>query len=110
MVEERSYKGLGDGIPSGESWEKQLKVFIGTDTGPVYIAGALNVPLIEIAGPSDLNTQKPSGNKSIFIKKELSCYPCSFIMNAPRICKTGHHRCIKDVTVEEIYEKFKLII
>lgn len=80
---------------------KRCQLFISVDTGPLYIADALGISVVNIAGPCDMNTQKPDGKYEI-VQKSLSCVPCSFIMNAPRTCKRGDRKCLELVTVEDV--------
>jgi ADP-heptose:LPS heptosyltransferase len=87
----------------------RCQVFISVDTGPLYIANALGVPVVNIAGPCDLHTQSPDGIHEI-IQKSLECAPCSFIMDAPRICKRGDRKCLKLVSVDEVLEALERLL
>jgi ADP-heptose:LPS heptosyltransferase len=84
---------------------KKCHTLISVDTGPLYIANALGVPVVNIAGPCDLHTQSPDGIYEI-VQKPLECVPCSFIMNAPKVCKRGDRKCLKIVTVDDVLEAF----
>lgn len=83
---------------------QRLSLFIGVDTGITYMADALNVPLVDIAGPSDMEDQRPTGKKVFIIQKKLSCVPCSHTFKAPYECRYGYRKCITDITVEEVFE------
>jgi len=89
---------------------KRMSLFIGVDTGPLYIANALEVPVIDIAGPCSMKSQCPIGKKIIIVKKEINCYPCSFVSSAPNYCKEGHMRCIKGISVNDVYIAVKKIL
>ena len=83
---------------------KRLSVVIGVDTALIYMADALNVPVVDIAGPCDMNDQRPTGKGGVIIqKKELSCVPCSHTFRVPYECREGHRRCVADVTVDEVF-------
>lgn len=84
---------------------KRLSLVVGVDTGLIYMADALSIPLIDIAGPSDMDDQRPIGERSSIIqKRELSCVPCSHTFFTPYECREGHRRCVEDVTVDEVFE------
>jgi lipopolysaccharide heptosyltransferase II len=89
---------------------ERLSLFIGVDTGITYMADALSVPLIDIAGPSDMSDQRPLGEKSIIIQKDISCVPCSHAFNAPYTCKRGDRTCITSVNVSEILQEVKRLL
>lgn len=83
---------------------ERLSLFIGVDTGITYMADALSVPLIDIAGPSDTSDQRPLGKNSIIIQKDIPCVPCSHTFKAPYSCKRGDRICITSVNISEIVE------
>lgn len=58
---------------------KLLKLYIAVDTGPIYIAHALGVPLIDIIGPVDPREQPPSDAKSIQVLPVPHVPPSSFV-------------------------------
>ena len=64
---------------------------------------------MNIAGPCDLHTQTPDGVHEI-VQKPLDCVPCSFIMNAPRICKVGDRKCLELVSVDEVFEALRRLL
>ncbi|MDP2682716.1 MAG: glycosyltransferase family 9 protein [Deltaproteobacteria bacterium] len=83
---------------------QRLSLFIGVDTGIIYMADALNVPIVDIAGPADMQDQRPTGKKVVIIQKKLSCVPCSHAFKAPYSCQYWHRECITSITVEEVFE------
>jgi len=89
---------------------ERLSLFIGVDTGIAYMADALSVPLIDIAGPSDMSDQRPLGKNSIIIQKNVKCVPCSHAFRAPYSCERGDRICITSVSVSEILEAAKKLI
>ncbi|MFQ5442176.1 MAG: glycosyltransferase family 9 protein [Thermodesulfobacteriota bacterium] len=90
---------------------KNLSLVIGVDTGLVYMADALGVPVIDIAGPSDMEDQRPTGPGSFIIqKKGLDCVPCSHTFKTPYKCRYGHRRCVEDITPEEVFNVLLRII
>lgn len=78
-----------------------LKLYIAVDTGPIYIAHALGVPLINIIGPVDPNEQPPKGEKSVQVLPYPNIPPSSFVFkkNGPaEITKLA----IRSISVESV--------
>lgn len=60
----------------------QMHLYLSTDTGNSYIADALDVPLIDFAGPCYMPEQRPLGSKALIVEtKDLEAF--SFIFAAP---------------------------
>ena len=74
----------------------QCRLFISNDSGLMHIAGALNIPTIALFGSTNPVTTAPAGNKSIIVRKEISCSPC-----LKEICPTDF-RCMKQISVEDV--------
>lgn len=90
---------------------EKLSVIVGVDTGIVYMADALSVPIVHISGPIDISEQRPVGKKVITINpRKLPCAPCSFVFKTSYICKTGERKCIKDLKIDEVVEATKKLI
>jgi ADP-heptose:LPS heptosyltransferase len=82
---------------------KKLKLFISVDTGPLYIAHAVGTPVVDVVGPCDINEQPPRDDLSELVYKRIDCWPCSFVIPPARYCKNKHSRCIKEITVEDVF-------
>jgi len=82
---------------------ERLSLFIGVDSGITYMADALSIPLINIAGPADMQDQRPTGENAVIIQKKLDCVPCSHAFKSPYHCRLNTRECITSVSVEEIY-------
>ena len=80
---------------------KRFSLYIAVDTGPIYIAHALGVPLIDIIGPVDPHEQPPHDAKSIHILPQNSIQPSSFVFK-----KRGTPQEIQDAlqntSIEEV--------
>ena len=89
---------------------KKLKLFISVDTGPLYIAHALGVPVVDIIGPVDDRMQPPHDKKSEIVQKKIYCAPCYFFVLTADFCKEGHHRCIRETTVDDVFRATKRLL
>jgi len=90
---------------------ERLSLFIGVDTGVIYMADALNIPVVDIAGPSDMEDQRPTGKRvTIIQKKNIECGPCSHTFSAPYECRYGHRDCIVSVSIDEVFDSAKRLL
>ncbi len=81
---------------------KRLRLFIGVDSGITYMADALDIPIVSIAGPCDMRETRPLNAKARIIEKPMPCHPCAHIYKAPYECRVGTRACVETVTAEEI--------
>ncbi|MFA5085153.1 MAG: glycosyltransferase family 9 protein, partial [Candidatus Omnitrophota bacterium] len=85
----------------------ELKLLICNDGGLLHMAVALGVNTVSVFGPVDERVYGPypPSERHIVIKKDLSCRPCykDFRFTG---C-SNNRRCLKDITVEEVYEQVK---
>lgn len=70
---------------------------ITNDSGPLHLASALSIPSVSIFGPTDPDrTVIPRASR--VIRRTLSCQPCY-----QRECPLGHHRCMADISTDEVF-------
>ncbi|MBI5675572.1 MAG: glycosyltransferase family 9 protein [Nitrospirae bacterium] len=89
---------------------ERLSLFIGVDSGITYMADALSVPLINVAGPSDMQDQRPTSECAIIIRNKFPCVPCSHAFKSLYNCKLKTRECVAAVSVEEIFSAAKKIL
>ncbi len=73
-------------------------LFVSNDTGPMHMANALGVPVVAIFGPTDPAVTGPFQKPSACLKKEVSCWPCSY-----RDCPYDH-RCLVGIDPQEVFQ------
>ncbi|OYT73411.1 MAG: lipopolysaccharide heptosyltransferase II [Chloracidobacterium sp. CP2_5A] len=71
---------------------------ISNDTGPAYIAAALDRPLVTIFGPTDPDQISPFSPTARIVRKLVPCAPCLL-----KECPIDH-RCLAGVTPETVYQ------
>jgi heptosyltransferase-2 len=71
---------------------------ISNDTGPAYIAAALDRPTITIFGPTNYWSICPTSPTSLILNNPVPCAPCRL-----KRCPT-HHECMDGITVDQVYE------
>lgn len=80
----------------------RLSLFISVDTGPIYIAEALNIPTIDITGPIDEKEQPPIGPFHIVVKPEKREAPQLFVMNARVYDPKEARRQVDSIEVKDV--------
>ncbi|MTI59135.1 MAG: lipopolysaccharide heptosyltransferase II [Firmicutes bacterium] len=78
------------------------ELVISNDSGPVHVAAAVGTPTITIFGPSDDIKYRPLGEKHKIVKTGIDCRPCG-----EHQCPQGHHRCMRDIDVNDIIKLIK---
>lgn len=80
------------------------EVLLSNDSAPVHIASATKTPTVAIFGSTTPDFGfGPYGDDNIIIQKKLYCRPCG--IHGKKKCPEKHFRCMKDITVEEVFEK-----
>lgn len=87
-----------------------FKLFITNDSGPMHIATAFNVPTLAIFGPTtrELGFFPYGEGHRVVEVKDLPCRPCA--LHGGKKCPLGHFRCMKDITVEEVFMNAKQML
>ena len=82
-----------------------LDLFITSDSGPMHLAAAFQIPTVAIFGPTkDNETSQWMNEKSIIVKKNLACQPCM-----KRTCPLKHHNCMKMVVASDVLRAVKTL-
>jgi len=74
-------------------------LMLSVDSGPMHIACAVGTPVVALFGPTAPWRTGPFGFGHSVVRKALACSPCF----QRRRCPEGHHRCMGDITVEEVF-------
>lgn len=73
-------------------------LMVAMDSGPMHIACAVGTPVVALFGPTAPWRTGPFGSRHSVIRKELACSPCY----SKKKCPQGHHRCMADITVDDV--------
>jgi heptosyltransferase-2 len=76
---------------------RRSRLLVTTDSGPRHIAAAVNTPTVVLFGPIDSRWSRNYQRDSIELSVPLDCAPCG-----RRVCPLGHHRCMRDLTVDQV--------
>ncbi|RKZ29816.1 hypothetical protein DRQ33_08450, partial [bacterium] len=107
--------GEGDNKP-GIRWSDKIsletlvglisfsRIFVGNDSGPAHIAGALGIPTVSIFGPTHPALGfTPRGRYVTYVSAELECSPCT--IHGKGKCKFKTRKCFDMITPEQVFEK-----
>lgn len=76
---------------------RRADLMVTGDTGPRHLAVAFDRKVVCLIGPTDVNYTNYCMEHTELIRKDLECSPCQ-----KKVCPLGHHRCMRDITVEEV--------
>ncbi len=78
---------------------RRSRLMVTTDSGPRHFAVAFGVPLVTLFGPTPpIWGQNPSANEDR-LSVPLDCLGCH-----ARTCPLQHHRCMRDLSVDMVYQ------
>jgi lipopolysaccharide heptosyltransferase II len=84
----------------------ECSLFIGNDSGTLYLAAALGIPTVGIYGPSDPDLVAPLNSLHISVKRGLYCSPCyrpDTVYGQKHFdCWTGTFDCLKKLETEQV--------
>ena len=78
------------------------KGYVTSDSAPLHVAAAMNVPVVALFGPTSPERHVPPAAHLKVIKKEIACQACYLTE-----CKNKKHACMVDITPNEIYAEIK---
>lgn len=80
----------------------RANVFVTTDSGPMHIAVALNIPTIAVFGSTtkELGFYPDFRGVKVIEYLKLKCRPCH--IHGLNVCPKKHFKCMMDIGVEEI--------
>jgi heptosyltransferase-2 len=77
---------------------RRASLLVTTDSGPRHFAAAFGRPVISLFGPTHIEWTETYFPLSMHMQQKLDCGPCQ-----KRVCPLGHHRCMKELTPEEVF-------
>jgi heptosyltransferase-2 len=85
------------------------RLVVGSDTGFIHAAEALDIPIVMILGPTSRETGAISHNPRSHVHEvSLGCRPCS--QNGKRRCYRSKQYCLTNISVEDILTSVEQII
>jgi heptosyltransferase II len=79
---------------------KRSRLMVSTDSGPRHVAAAMGRPVITLFGPMlPIWSENPT-QQAVNLMLDLDCVGCH-----KRTCPLGHHRCMRDLSVDMVYQE-----
>ena len=78
---------------------RRSRLMVTTDSGPRHIAAAFHTPTVVLFGPIDPGWSRNGQRDTVELHVPLDCAPCG-----ERTCPLGHHRCMRDLTVDTVLQ------
>lgn len=77
---------------------RHCRLLVSTDSGPRHIAAAFDRPVVTLFGPTAPAWSDTQYARETRLQLALECVPCQ-----QRECPLGHHRCLRDLSVETVF-------
>lgn len=77
---------------------RRCRLLVTTDSGPRHFAPAFDVPVITLFGPTHIAWSETHYARAVHLQHRVDCGPCQ-----QRVCPLGHHRCMRDLGVDEVF-------
>jgi len=77
---------------------RRCRLMVSTDSGPRHVAAALGLPVVTMFGPMLPVWSKNPTQRAVNLVLDLDCIGCH-----KRVCPLGHHRCMRDLTVDTVF-------
>lgn len=77
---------------------RSSELLVTTDSGPRHFAPPFDIPVITLFGPTHIAWSETFVSNAVHLQHEVDCGPCQ-----QRTCPLGHHRCMRELTVERVY-------
>jgi heptosyltransferase-2 len=74
---------------------RRAELLVTTDSGPRFFGVAFGVPTVTLFGPTSTAFTRTFSPHETSVSLGLDCQPCM-----KRSCPLGHHRCMRDLSVE----------
>jgi len=91
-----------DGVPLSvgltKGAVKSAELLVSTDSGPRHFAPPFNVPVVTLFGPTHIAWSETFVPQAVHLQLDVDCGPCQ-----QRTCPLGHHRCMRELTVDTVF-------
>ncbi|MEA1950288.1 MAG: lipopolysaccharide heptosyltransferase II [Planctomycetota bacterium] len=87
------------GIGAAKACMARGRLMVSTDSGPRHIAAALGKPLVTVFGPMLSVWSENPTQRATNLHLDIDCIGCH-----KRVCPLGHHRCMRDLSVDRVYQ------
>lgn len=83
----------------------RTRLMVSTDSGPRHMAAALGKPVVTMRGPTVPIWSANPTVEANDLRLELDCIACR-----QPVCPLGHHRCMRELTVDMVYREVSRLL
>ena len=83
----------------------RCRVMVSTDSGPRHVAAALGLPVVTLFGPMLPVWSENPTQRAANLVLDLDCIGCH-----KRVCPLGHHRCMRNLSVETVFAAVRNVL
>jgi heptosyltransferase-2 len=87
------------GLGLSKACVRRAALLITTDSGPRHFAAAFQTPVITLFGPTHIAWTRTYHPHALHLFHPVSCGPCQ-----RPVCPEGHHRCMRELTPEQVFQ------
>ena len=93
------------GLSTSKACVRRSRLMVSTDSGPRHVAAAFGKPVITLFGSTmPIWIENPTV-RAVNLQLDLDCIGCR-----KRVCPLGHHKCMRELSVDTVYtEVIKLL-
>jgi heptosyltransferase II len=84
---------------------RHCRLMVSTDSGPRHVAAAFGLPVVTLFGPMLPVWSENPTQRAVNLMLDLDCIGCH-----KRVCPLGHHRCMRDLTVEMVFQAVETLL
>ena len=93
-----SMAGQPLGLGTSKACIRRSRLMVSTDSGPRHVAAAFDNPVITLFGPMlPIWSENPT-QRAVNLMLDLDCIGCH-----KRVCPLGHHKCMRELSVDMVY-------
>ena len=89
------------------------QLFVGIDSGPLHMAGMVNLPCVGLFGPTDGACFLPRDGRSVGVSSHVACLGCHHNVPEPGHWQNGCPHdilCMKELTVEDVLKACESVL
>ena len=84
---------------------RRCALMVSTDSGPRHVAAAFALPVVTLFGPMlPIWSENPT-QRAANLVLDLDCIGCH-----KRVCPLGHHRCMRDLSVDMVFNAVQRLL
>jgi heptosyltransferase-2 len=84
---------------------RRCRLMVSTDSGPRHVAAAFGLPVVTLFGPMLPVWSENPTQRATNLVLDLECIGCH-----QRACPLQHHRCMRDLTVERVFDAVREMV